>query len=188
MTSRQIDLSPIGGRRIGRRRAAWRVVLLAAACALLGAGALEWANRAHLREQLRIPLSEIDTAALRDLTTAIAATKLDPWHIAERFEAVAEKHPDSPVAPYALWSAHIGAFEDEERIRLALEAAEIATPENPRYAIYVDTASWQLKRAGRQHEAIALVEQALERAGPDHRERLESALERAKRGNAVDGD
>ncbi len=183
----RVDLSPTGGHRVNRQRAAWLVLLLAAACLLLGAGALEWANRARVQEQLRMPLSMVDRAEARDLATALSANDLDPWHGAERLEAVAERHPHSPLAAYAFWEAYIAAFEDEDRLRLALKAAETATPDNPRYAIYVDTASWALRRAGRQEEAIALVEGALTRAPLEHRSRLESALERAKRGE-TDGD
>ncbi len=190
MTVEQIDLSPTHGRRLprpGAGRRAWLVVALAAAMTLAFAGALEYANRAKLREQLQMPLSGIDTAALRDLATAIDAGEINPYGGTRLFELVAERHPNSPAAAHALWMAHIRLLGQEGAVRMAVRAAEITQPDSPRCATYVGTAARALKRAGRQEEAVALLEDALRKAPPEQRERLQKTLD-SVRGDDADGD
>ena len=190
MTVEQIDLSPPHGWRLprpGASRRAWLVAALAAAMTLAFASALEYANRAKLREELQMPLSGIDTGALRDLTTAMAAGDLNPFGDTRLFELVAERYPDSPAAAYALWRAHIHMLGQEGAVRMAIRAAEIARPDNPRYEVFVRTAAHALKRAGRRDEAIALVEDAMRKATPKQRGGLQKTLE-SVRGDGTDGD
>lgn len=169
----------------GATRRAWLIFSVAALMTLLAAAGLEYVLREELREFHRLPLGVIDAAAARDLTTAYSAQMLDPWQWPERIEAVAHKHPDSPVAPYALWLAHIALVDEQQQVELALRAAFISSPDDGRYGVYVRSAARALTRAERRDEAVALVEDALQKAGPEHREMLEAALEHA---SGDDGD
>lgn len=190
MTTPEINLAPASARRLprpGALRRAWMVVTLGAVLTLAFAGALEYANRADLREKLQMPLSEVDTGALRDLNTAIDAGEVNPFGGTGLFERVAERHPDSPAAAHALWTAHIRTFDQEAAVEMAVRAAEIARPGNPRYAIYVGTAARALNRADREAEAVALLQNALQQAPAGQQERLQRTLE-SVRGDAGDGD
>jgi tetratricopeptide (TPR) repeat protein len=190
MTTPEINLAPSSARRLprpGAARRAWAIVALGAVLTLAFAGALEYANRANLREQLQMPLSEVETGALRDLNTAIDSGEVNPFGGTALFERVADRHPNSPAAAHALWTAHIQTFDREAALEMAVRAAEIAGPDNPRYAIYVGTAARALNRADRQATAVALLEDALQQAPAEQQERLQKTLE-SVRGDAGDGD